>query len=63
MLGGGRGIRTLEGVNPTRFPSVRHRPLGDPSMKIGYQAFKCLLIKDITKITTNTTKLPCSGLK
>ena len=22
-------IRTREGVNPTRFPSVRHRPLGE----------------------------------
>ena len=29
--GGGRGIRTPEGVNPTRFPSERHRPLGDTS--------------------------------
>ena len=30
-FGGGRGIRTPEGVNPTRFPSERHRPLGDTS--------------------------------
>ena len=29
--GGGCGIRTREGVNPTRFPSVRHRPLGESS--------------------------------
>ena len=29
--GGGWGIRTREGVNPTRFPSVRHRPLGESS--------------------------------
>ena len=29
--GGGWGIRTPEGVNPTRFPSVRHRPLGESS--------------------------------
>ena len=28
---GGCGIRTREGVNPTRFPSVRHRPLGESS--------------------------------
>ena len=28
---GGWGIRTPEGVNPTRFPSVRHRPLGESS--------------------------------
>lgn len=32
LPGGGRGIRTLEGLHPTRFPSVRHRPLGDPSI-------------------------------
>jgi hypothetical protein len=30
--GGGWGIRTPEGVNPTRFPSVRHRPLGESSV-------------------------------
>ena len=29
--GGGCGIRTREGVNPTRFPSERHRPLGESS--------------------------------
>lgn len=29
--GGGRGIRTPEGLHPTRFPSERHRPLGDTS--------------------------------
>ncbi len=28
-FGGEWGIRTPEGVNPTRFPSVRHRPLGE----------------------------------
>ena len=28
---GGYEIRTREGVNPTRFPSVRHRPLGESS--------------------------------
>ena len=31
-FGGGCGIRTREGVNPTRFPSVRHRPLGETSV-------------------------------
>ena len=31
QAGGGCGIRTREGVNPTRFPSVRHRPLGESS--------------------------------
>ena len=30
-LGGERGIRTLETFRFTRFPSVRHRPLGDLS--------------------------------
>ena len=30
-LGGGWGIRTPEGFHPTRFPSVRHRPLGESS--------------------------------
>src|SRR4051795_9752321 len=29
--GGGWGIRTPEAVTPTRFPSVRHRPLGESS--------------------------------
>lgn len=29
--GGGWGIRTPEGLHPTRFPSVRHRPLGESS--------------------------------
>lgn len=28
---GGYEIRTREGVNPTRFPSERHRPLGESS--------------------------------
>ena len=28
---GGWGIRTPEGLHPTRFPSVRHRPLGESS--------------------------------
>ena len=27
--GGEWGIRTPEGLHPTRFPSVRHRPLGE----------------------------------
>ena len=30
--GGGYEIRTREGVNPTRFPSERHRPLGESSV-------------------------------
>src|SRR4029453_8279258 len=29
--GGGCGIRTREGLPPTRFPSVRPRPLGESS--------------------------------
>jgi hypothetical protein len=29
--GGGCGIRTREGLHPTRFPSERHRPLGESS--------------------------------
>lgn len=28
---GGYEIRTREGLHPTRFPSVRHRPLGESS--------------------------------
>jgi hypothetical protein len=28
-IGGEWGIRTPEGLHPTRFPSVRHRPLGE----------------------------------
>ena len=31
--GGGYEIRTREGVNPTRFPSERHRPLGESSTR------------------------------
>ena len=34
-LGGGWGIRTPEGFHPTRFPSVRHRPLGESSVGAG----------------------------
>jgi hypothetical protein len=30
-MSGGGGIRTREGFTPTRFPGVRHKPLGDPS--------------------------------
>lgn len=30
---GGWGIRTPEGLHPTRFPSVRHRPLGESSSR------------------------------
>src|SRR3954452_14526107 len=30
---GGWGIRTPEGFHPTRFPSVRHRPLGESSVE------------------------------
>lgn len=32
-FGGGWGIRTPEGLHPTRFPSVRHRPLGESSWR------------------------------
>ena len=31
---GGYEIRTREGLHPTRFPSVRHRPLGESSMSV-----------------------------
>ena len=33
LSGGGYEIRTREGVNPTRFPSVRPRPLGESSVR------------------------------
>lgn len=46
FFGGGREIRTLEGLRPTRFPSVRHRPLGDPSVN------RCLLYPIITLVRT-----------
>ena len=36
--GGGYEIRTREAVTPTRFPSVRHRPLGESSMVFSMQA-------------------------
>ena len=32
-VGGGCGIRTREGLHPTRFPSERHRPLGESSAR------------------------------
>ena len=32
---GGYEIRTREAVTPTRFPSVRHRPLGESSIACG----------------------------
>ena len=35
VAGGGRGIRTREGLPPTRFPSVRPRPLGESSAAEG----------------------------
>ena len=34
----GYEIRTREAVTPTRFPSVRHRPLGESSMVFSMQA-------------------------
>ena len=39
--GGGYEIRTREAVTPTRFPSVRHRPLGESSIACG-NAFVCV---------------------
>ena len=33
VYGGGCGIRTREGLHPTRFPSERHRPLGESSAR------------------------------
>ena len=35
--GGGYEIRTHEGLLPTRFPSVRHRPLGESSTDLCFQ--------------------------
>src|SRR5690242_3855781 len=35
--GGGYEIRTREGLPPTRFPSVRPRPLGESSKRRGYR--------------------------
>ncbi len=53
--GGEWGIRTPEGVNPTRFPSVRHRPLGEFSTAaksgLGY------LTRDRAVVPTT----PCAG--
>lgn len=40
-LCGGYEIRTREAVTPTRFPSVRHRPLGESSIACG-NAFVCV---------------------
>ncbi len=33
QVSGGCGIRTREGLHPTRFPSERHRPLGESSAR------------------------------
>jgi hypothetical protein len=38
--GGGCGIRTREGLPPTRFPSVRPRPLGESSVGQGTGAWQ-----------------------
>ncbi|MDQ1608886.1 MAG: hypothetical protein QOE16_1618 [Microbacteriaceae bacterium] len=49
-IGGEWGIRTPEGFHPTRFPSVRHRPLGEFSgravllAKNGHRASYLLLM-------------------
>lgn len=40
-FGGGWGIRTPEGLHPTRFPSVRHRPLGESSRRPTRHAATC----------------------
>ena len=37
VTGGGYEIRTREGVNPTRFPSVRHRPTRRILRRRGYR--------------------------
>lgn len=41
VKGGGWGIRTPEGLHPTRFPSVRHRPLGESSRRSTRPAATC----------------------
>ena len=44
--GGEYEIRTREGVNPTRFPSVRHRPLGEFSIMLSKD--NCVIITSIS---------------
>ncbi len=41
VICGGWGIRTPEGLHPTRFPSVRHRPLGESSVHTKVRAQIC----------------------
>src|SRR3989344_2149293 len=42
-IGGGGESRTLEGLRPTRFPSVRTRPLCDASFSAKFIIFKYLI--------------------
>src|SRR5579863_7710192 len=58
---GGRGIRTLEGLPPTRFPSVRPRPLGEssaakltrPGPRPGGQTVKAHPVLGLTTLTVD----------
>lgn len=56
--GGGYEIRTREAVTPTRFPSVRHRPLGESSMVFSMQTH--LQAQDVT-ITQHGDSAKCES--
>ena len=52
-VGGGCGIRTREGLHPTRFPSERHRPLGESSAR---------KVTGISQARSNRTSVMCPEL-
>ena len=55
--GGGWGIRTPEGLHPTRFPSVRHRPLGESSEARGSHARWTMLAGPAPKTRTGPARV------
>ena len=57
--GGGWGIRTPEGFHPTRFPSVRHRPLGESSKDSKATLFE---FRDIPLLQVNPYRSDFPGL-
>ena len=54
---GGWGIRTPEGLHPTRFPSVRHRPLGESSWR-AMRPTSIAEILDMRRIIDVTSNAP-----
>ena len=72
-FGGEWGIRTPEGLHPTRFPSVRHRPLGEfswpvaelpqPPEIIPVRARRSLRPLTVTRMNCDTPGLGCRSAR